>query len=510
MKCTIICSLIACAIAVSSSPSAEQKVLDEQEIQFYLKNMPAELRREVEALRCVLTQAEKYEFFTLPYDHLRRRWMDDYWKMKDPIYTTPENEVLLEHRHRVAIAERSFHISHWPMWDQRGEVYIRFGPPSFRQIIPGEVDASGITPPGELWYYHLHDMIVLFEDSFSKGEYTYYLEKVKGPPSPRSDRISQEIDGPLMKVIPDIVPPAPPAIYYLSLYDQHQKRIGRFMELQKTTPATYRHMFEQNRLPFVFSVDCFRGGEWKDRVDVNLEFEADLRAGAEKRKSRTYKATAVFWDIDREEVGCDEQRLEIPVADGTADSIRQMPAQLVFTLPAGFYHMAVTMEEEHSDRIASYRTEVTCKDFESKLAVSDILFASSIRPTDRDSPFNRGALEIVPHPARRYRRGASIPLYFEIYNMSMSGQNVASYTVEYSIVPQQAAKSGWLNIGKGKKLPVDITSSFRASTSGPHDAVHLKLESDNLWEGVFDLHVTIIDELSHAEVKQAAAFTIIE
>ena len=128
-----------------------------------------------------------------------------------------------------------------------------------------------------------------------------------------------------MVVGPDIVPPAPPMIYFLSQYDRYQKRVGKFFELQKTTPATYRHMFEQNRLPLVFSIDCFRGGEWMDRVDVNLDFEADVGCGERARRTSRYKATAVFWDIERKEVGRDEQLMEIPVAHGVVDSTRRMP-----------------------------------------------------------------------------------------------------------------------------------------------------------------------------------------
>jgi len=501
--------LLACVFLLPSS-SAEKKVLDEREIRFYLEKMPADFRQEVEAFRCVLTPSEQYEFFTLPYDHLRRRWIDNYWEERDPIYTTGKNEVLEEHKQRVALAEKLFFIPRWPMWDQRGEVCIRYGLPTFRQIIPGEVDASGITPPGEIWYYALQDMYVLFEDSYSNGEYTYYLEKVNGPPSIRMDRIAGAIDGPLAVAGPAIVPPAPPSIYFDSQVDQFQKRVGKFFEMQKTTPATYRHMFEENRLPFVFSVDCFRGGEWKDRVDVNLEFEADLRAGAGGRKSSTYTATAIFWNTDREEAGRDVQSLEIPVSDGRTDSIRSMPAQLTCTLPPGFYHMAVTMEEGSSDRIASYRTDVACEDFESRTAVSDILFASSIRKTHRDSPYNRGALEVVPHPAHRYRRGDSVPLYFEVYNLSVNEQGIASYAVEYRIVPRGPAPGGWFDFARGGKPPIDISSVFRSSCSGPYDRVHIILESGNLWKGVFDVHVKISDERSAAEVERKASFTIIE
>jgi hypothetical protein len=142
--------------------------------------------------------------------------------------------------------------------------------------------------------------------------------------------------------------------------------------------------------------------------------------------------------------------------------------------------------------------------------MSDILFARSIEQIHRDSPFNRGALEVIPHPARMYRRGASIPLYFEIYNMKESAGKVASYTVEYRIVPHEPPKRGWLDFARGGQAPIDIASSFQNSCSGPHDVVYIKLESDNLWEGAFDVQVKIIDELTHDEVTRKAAFTIVE
>jgi hypothetical protein len=70
---------------------------------------------------------------------------------------------------------------------------------------------------------------------------------------------------------------------------------------------------------------------------------------------------------------------------------RLMPAQLVFSLSPWFYHMAVTVEGLTYGKVSSYRQDVTCVDFESKLGMSDILFASKIAPVTQAVTIQSGS-----------------------------------------------------------------------------------------------------------------------
>ncbi len=468
--------------------------------------MAPEIRREIEALKCILTPSEFEELLLLPFDYKRRLWIDEYWSLKDPIFTTTENEIRIEHKRRVDHAKSEFFISEWPMWDQRGEVYIRYGPPSFRRIIPGEVSADGISPPGELWYYQQHNMYVLFEDNLSNGRFTYYMERVKGSPSLRMKNISDGIDAPTTNTIE--IPR--PLIAEVSAYEKFQKGLGKFFELCRTKPATYSYEFEENQQYFVFCVDNFRGGESIDRVDVNIEFLADQRPIEFGKKTNEYVATAVFWDMYREEAGRREQRIEIPVLEEAQELTQLIPAQLIFSLTPGFYHMAVTVEERNSGRISSSRTDIVCRDFESKLAMSDILFASKITPVTRTSPFNRGALKVIPHASRRYSKSHPIQVYFEVYNLDINDQGISSYAVEYWIVSREPTQLSFWNPGRKKEASLVFSSSFKNSCHGPHDVIHFTVDTDNLWEGIFAFEVKITDNSSFAVTSQEADFRIID
>ena len=505
--------LIAGSLAVLIAPLANQKSSDPGYVDFCLKYMSLEMRREVAGMICVLTPLELDELLGQYNDVRRERWISEYWKYNDPIYTTAENEIFVEHYRRVAYAESTFHIPKWPNWDQRGEVYVRYGEPTFRQFIAAEVDQKGVLPEGEIWHYTEHGMTVVFEDPFSRGEYSYYVERVRGLMGIRLRNIEDPIDAALRHVVEDIAELPPPSIVIEQAYEEHMEEIGKFFEMLDKVPATFQYDFEQNRQPFVFSVDNFRGGTSIDRVDVNIEFEADLTPEPLGVHTRRYVATAVFWDADHEEAGRREQRLDFAVSVDPARASRIAAAQLVFMLPAGFYSMGVTLEDKILGRISSYRTDVTCVDLESKLAVSDILFASVVRPVARESPFNRGPLEVVPHASRQYRANRSIPIYFEVYNLARDERDVSHYTVEYRIGRREREEPSLWDALRGKTetvTPPDISSSFRMSGNGPYDVVHFTFRPENLRAGVYDLYVTVRDDLSEAEASRVAAFRIIE
>src|SRR4029077_1667682 len=52
-----------------------------------------------------------------------------FWKDQDPDLASPENEAQLEYWSRVTHAMFLYYDSRLGGWDERGEVYVRFGPP---------------------------------------------------------------------------------------------------------------------------------------------------------------------------------------------------------------------------------------------------------------------------------------------------------------------------------------------------------------------------------------------
>jgi GWxTD domain-containing protein len=483
----------------------------QQTLESRLELMSFDIVYDVSSLQYLLTPDEYEDFLALGSDRERRRWIDNFWRSRDPILTTPENEMRIEHERRVAFADSLFFWPDWPGWDERGEVFIRYGEPVFRHIIVPTVDEtshSPVVPPGELWFYSEHHMFVLFEDAFHNGRYSYYLERIEAPAGVRTHGISQPIDALLAGVAGRL-----PAGFDLeSIYrqDGFQKMINNFQAVLETTPASYPFTQRLNRLPVYYDIGDFRGGVGVNRVEVHIQFVANVGEAHSASSVKRYEATAVLWDTDHNEAGRTQQVIGLPVALGFADSIRLMPAQLAFSVPPAFYEMAVTVEELDSGDFASYSARVNCRDYDSTFEISDLLFACKIAPATAPSHFNRGALQVVPHPVRRYNSTMNIPVYFELYNLDVDDTDHSDYTVEYRIVsktPRDRGFWGWLT---RKKTTIEVASSFRASSTGPHDSIHISVGAENLWVGKYSLIVKVRDNISYKEESREAVFRIVD
>ncbi len=92
-----------------------------------------------------------------------------WWRSMDPLPATPQNERLQEHLERVAYASEHFADDRAaPGFDERGQVYIRLGPPSHvtavhvNQFMPERATLSdhldAFYPEGTFWVYrHVDD-----------------------------------------------------------------------------------------------------------------------------------------------------------------------------------------------------------------------------------------------------------------------------------------------------------------------------------------------------------------
>ncbi|MFB6274370.1 MAG: GWxTD domain-containing protein, partial [Salinibacter sp.] len=95
----------------------------------------------------------------------------EWWRSNDPLPATKRNERLTEHIRRVNHSRRQFGCSGTPCqpegWDERGTVYVRFGPPTRRESVTyNEADFNldvfrfGVPvsrhdfPDNELWTYN--------------------------------------------------------------------------------------------------------------------------------------------------------------------------------------------------------------------------------------------------------------------------------------------------------------------------------------------------------------------
>ena len=527
-----------------------------------LKTLGSPMQREVASLQYLMNGYQLRQFFALPSDSMRRDWIARFWAKNDPTPATPKNEMKTEHYLRADIAQSEFHIAEFPGWDKRGEVLIRYGFPDYRGTMPPEVTARKVHAPGELWFYKRHQMIVQFRDESMLGNFKYaitplgdaegvspelmefltydseqtiqeqipaqYLEFYEAPElndpgkrwtkldevfkglpqnaplRPRVHGTEEEIDGNASPDYARNLPANPSDVFYA---DEAREYASNFEGVLEDTPSSYPFNFAKSSFTFYFGVDQFRGGDGVNRIEVNLEFPVQPVEG-KPLPARNYQAEAVVMDENYQVIERKKRDIALPSTMARPDGGRLMPAQIVFSLPRSYYRVAVNMSDLDVKHSSAYRTNVSSRNFDEDLALSDILFAQKIAPTTELSPFSRGALEVVPHPIRRYAVGTPVPVYFEIYGLDLEERGQSDYEVEYRVVPSSDDKKSIFDRFDGGETV--FASRFEGSGFNANEPLHLTIKSENLKPGLYDFIVRVKDELSQSETYRQASFRIVE
>src|SRR6266536_4271249 len=133
----------------------------------------------------VITDEERKAFKKLATDDERERFIEEFWRRRDPDPDTDENEFKEEYYERIAYANEHF-ASGIPGWKtDRGRIWIMYGKPDERDTHPmgraydrpsTEGGGSTTTYPFETWFYRYLPGVgsgveIEFVDPTGSGEY---------------------------------------------------------------------------------------------------------------------------------------------------------------------------------------------------------------------------------------------------------------------------------------------------------------------------------------------------
>lgn len=129
-------------------------------------------------VRYIITSEERKILLELPAEE-RGKFIEDFWKRRDPDPETQDNEFKIEYLSRIDRANELFVGEGRDGWlTDRGRIYILFGPPMDRIRNPTDFQINARC--GELWYYG--DFPVLFVDAYCTGDFrlvTYDLTSLR-------------------------------------------------------------------------------------------------------------------------------------------------------------------------------------------------------------------------------------------------------------------------------------------------------------------------------------------
>lgn len=508
-----------------------------------LKKLGPEERYSYFSAQYFLSKYQRKAYLSLPTAERRAEWFERFWIDIDPTPATPENERKEEHDRRAALARKLFGMTKAPGWDKRGETLIRYGLPGNRTQTWGTVSFSGLSAPGEIWYYQSLDMLVQFRNVNLKGEYIFYNDPA-GRSSRRELERNQNISslmkyGVLTEMFPtqymspdevkDLVDFNPDEIDYTASPDTRMytlqdriaqieqekvlEAINNFFAALDDRPTIYSFELDQKLLPLYFDVASFRAGNRTLRAEISFEVPTSelqfvQRAGA---LAADLEFRVLVRDVEMKEVAAAVDTVKPTMtgdwlSDKGARAPSLVPAQIVLALEPGYYRIGIEARDRTSKRRAEYRTNIELAPYSASPSVSDIQFASAIRETEANQDFVKGNLQVVPHPSHAYKKPFPLWMYFEIYGLDADPEGIAFYRVEYRIVPLEKRRRGPVL----EETSAAISSSFETSGYGATQPQRLSVATENLWEGRFRFIVTVTDRRTFRTATKSEDFSILK
>lgn len=124
--------------------------------------VPASYQKWLEDVSYIITDEERTDFTKLSSDQQRDRFIDDFWKGRNPNPGSPKNIFKEEHYRRLAYVNEHFAAGVPGYKTDRGRIYIRFGPADRIEqhfSAAGSYNVSDLVGVGpvpydwELWHY---------------------------------------------------------------------------------------------------------------------------------------------------------------------------------------------------------------------------------------------------------------------------------------------------------------------------------------------------------------------
>jgi GWxTD domain-containing protein len=512
MHCkTLVIFCAACFLAAAQPPQRETiaKPLSEKE----KKKRDRELLKELPSaydswektdVAYIITDEERQAFHRLSNDEERDTFIEQFWKRRDPTPDTEENEFKEEHYRRIAYANERF-ASGIPGWKtDRGQIYIKFGPPdeidshpsggSYQRPIE-EGGGSTTAFPFERWRYRYlenvgTDILIEFVDRTQSGEYRMTtdgtekdaLSHVPGYQQPLDRRNQfdlQERDVNLRK---------PPAI--------------KFKDLEAAVTSSIRY----NTLPMKVRTDFIPVTPTSILSNITLQFDRkDLqfqqREGYSKAVINLYARVST---MSRRTVNVFEDVISVDALTGTLEKVTAGSSiyQKAVPLAPGRYRLNIAAKDVIGGNTASYETVLDVPQFEEdQLAASSLILADVLEHVPVKNiglgQFVIGSTRVRPRVGEIFRNDEKLGFYVQLHHfLTDPATHRPNGTIEYEIV-----KSG----------TSDVVFAFHEDLQGAASEVILErlLPLNRFEPGFYTFRIMVVDKIRNQTITPSATFQIV-
>jgi GWxTD domain-containing protein len=481
---------------------------------------PGTLEDILAELEPLMHKMEKEEYRKLAVEK-RGDYFRKFWKKKDPTPTTMLNERYIVHFRRVKFAKENFPDIVSPYYDDRGKIYVKYGPPDDKYI--SDVSKEG-TYENESWTYELSIQRGLTFDFVKKGHsYRQVIDLSEATPA-GNDPVFRRATAQNLYLNRAFLSEA----YQRFQVGEFQNQLTEFhrdrnIALETAPAERYIHQLEGEPLNFVYNLSQFKGAsEGDSRTEVYVGISSnDLQfQQAENGVISPIQYAIIIQDTNYVDIYQRKKGVTLQAGGFSETTDRLFLYQEDFPLPPGSYRVALRMENPTSEREGLYQHFFEVRSFgDPKLLMSDIQLASNVEPVSQESGegmFVKKGLQVIPYPYNLIRKNRPIYIYFEVYNLRFGQAGRTNYTVSYQVEILQQ-KRGFLSktlgaigrffSGSGKS---GVATSYTQQGEQSESSEYLSLDMRKLPEGIAKLAVTVVDNTSGESTTQSVQIQLVE
>jgi GWxTD domain-containing protein len=497
-----------------------------------------------EDVRYIISDEERDAFKKLSNDEERDAFIEQFWLRRDPTPDTIENEFKEDHYRRIAYANEHFAAGK-PGWrTDRGEIYIKFGPPDQIDAHPSggmyerpmeEGGGSTSTYPFETWRYRYleglqgsqkQEVEIEFVDTCMCNDYHMTMDRsekdallnVPGAGltmyeqmgmSSKADRFSgggleRLGKGPMNQ----------------NLQTKQFDRLEQFASLSRPPAVKFKdleevvsHKVTYNLLPFEVQTDFVKVTSDTVLVPVTLQIKnrditfvtkEGVSRGTINIFGRVTNMTGRIMQTFEDTVQVDQPSdLLAKTLDNSALYWKALP------LKPGAYRMDLVLKDVNGDRMGTWTRGIRVPEYsEDKLASSTLIVADQMEKvatsTVGTGNFVIGTTKIRPRmgtatgPAM-FKRGQKASFWLQVYGLSMDEQTKKpSASIDYEIK----------NIANQKQVVHMSESTAQFANPGEQITLEKSLPLASLEPGIYQITIKVNDNVSKQVISPTAKFTV--
>ena len=479
----------------------------------------------------VITDEEKKAFKKLATDDERERFIEDFWRRRDPDPDTDENEFKEEYYERIAYANENF-ASGIPGWKtDRGRIWIMYGKPDGRETHPmgGSYDRPSYegggntsTYPFETWFYRYIPGVgsgieIEFVDPTGSGEY-----RIARNPNEKDALLMIPGGGLTLSEQLGLTDRAERILNnglsqgrFVREQDNPFSRLQLIADLSRPPQVKFNDLagmvgtgvIEDNPLNFDVRVDFFRQSDERVITAFTIQTEnKDLvftdSGGLQQARINIFgKVTSV---AGRRVTIFEDPVVTTATPEELTDAKdRKSAYQKAVPLLPGVYKVDVIVRDVASGATGIRHVGFTVPKYDpAKLSTSTLILAARLENLSNQpavGQFVIGQTKVIPNVAGSYKRGQAVGVYMQVYNAGIDQTPLRpSVDVEYALLRD------------GKEIIKQTEDWSGMSDAGQRLTLARLIDTNGLTPGEYQVSIRIRDRVSGQTLSPSEKFTLVQ